>query len=81
MVPQEVVPEYVGPRLSGGQELSRLFATPARVCPRLTQEDLPRLPKAKGGHGPQEVAGRPQTLFDQGLRPRSRSPRPTVWTG
>eukprot|EP00972_Heterocapsa_arctica_P039992 5890895-Heterocapsa_arctica.AAC.1 len=28
IVPQEVMPEYEGPRLSGGQELCRLFATP-----------------------------------------------------
>eukprot|EP00972_Heterocapsa_arctica_P108373 15961954-Heterocapsa_arctica.AAC.1 len=42
MVPQEVVPEYVGPRISGGQELARLFATQARERPSLTQEDFPR---------------------------------------
>eukprot|EP00972_Heterocapsa_arctica_P096764 14276893-Heterocapsa_arctica.AAC.1 len=81
LIPQEVVPEYEGPRLTGGQELRRLFATPARECPPLTQEDLPRLPQAQGGQGSQEAARRPQKTGDPGLRPRSRSPRATRWTG
>eukprot|EP00972_Heterocapsa_arctica_P027089 3984030-Heterocapsa_arctica.AAC.1 len=33
MVPQEVVPDHEGPRLTGGQELRRLFATQAREGP------------------------------------------------
>eukprot|EP00972_Heterocapsa_arctica_P040698 5999045-Heterocapsa_arctica.AAC.1 len=81
MFPQEVLPEYEGPRLTGGQELCRRFATPARECPQLTQEELPRLTQAKGGQGPQGAAGMPQKTADTGPRTRSRSPRATAWAG
>eukprot|EP00972_Heterocapsa_arctica_P047102 6949702-Heterocapsa_arctica.AAC.1 len=65
MVPQEVGPEYQGPRLSGGQELCRLFATPARDGPQLSQEAFPRLTLATEP-GVQEGASRPQTTTDPG---------------
>eukprot|EP00972_Heterocapsa_arctica_P052771 7767585-Heterocapsa_arctica.AAC.1 len=67
--PQEVLPEYEGPRLTGGQELHRLFATSAQGCPILTQEDLPRLPQAKSGQGSQEAAGGAHQSRDLGTRP------------
>eukprot|EP00972_Heterocapsa_arctica_P047027 6939942-Heterocapsa_arctica.AAC.1 len=45
-VAQEVQPPYEGPRLTGGEELRRLFAIQAQAFPTLTEEDLPRLPQA-----------------------------------
>eukprot|EP00972_Heterocapsa_arctica_P056272 8301975-Heterocapsa_arctica.AAC.1 len=67
-IPQEVLPEYEGPRLTGGQELRRLFAAPAQVCPLLTQEDLPRLPQAKGDQGNPEGERGAQRPRDFGAR-------------
>eukprot|EP00972_Heterocapsa_arctica_P112268 16430798-Heterocapsa_arctica.AAC.1 len=41
----------------------------------------PRLPQAKGGQGFQEAAEGAHNTRNPGIRPRSRSPRATSWTG
>eukprot|EP00972_Heterocapsa_arctica_P101145 14908512-Heterocapsa_arctica.AAC.1 len=81
LVPREVVPEYDGPPLTGSQELRRLFATKPAGRPLATQEEFPRLTRAKAGPGKQEAAVVPQEEFILGTRPRSRSPRTSAWVG
>eukprot|EP00972_Heterocapsa_arctica_P092468 13639052-Heterocapsa_arctica.AAC.1 len=60
MVPRGVLPESDGPRLTGSQELRRLFAVnPAQKLP-LSLEEFPRLARARTAPLAQEEAAQPQ---------------------
>eukprot|EP00972_Heterocapsa_arctica_P049793 7325937-Heterocapsa_arctica.AAC.1 len=80
LVPQEVAPAYDGPRLTGGQELRRLFAAQVRDRPPESQEAFPRLTVASRKNAQEDDFGT-QPAAEGGLRPRSRSPRASAWTG
>eukprot|EP00972_Heterocapsa_arctica_P008596 1255910-Heterocapsa_arctica.AAC.1 len=81
LVPREVQPDYVGPSLTGSQELRRLFAVKPAIGPPLAQEDFPRLTRAEPTLGMKADTAHLQGRHDLGPRPRSRSPRRSVWVG
>eukprot|EP00972_Heterocapsa_arctica_P047923 7069397-Heterocapsa_arctica.AAC.1 len=71
LVPRKVQPDYVGPPLTGSQELRRLFATEPALGPPVAQEDFPRLPQAEPAVGTIARTAHLQGRHDLGPRPRS----------
>eukprot|EP00972_Heterocapsa_arctica_P068145 10062684-Heterocapsa_arctica.AAC.1 len=47
LAPQEVFTPHEGPRVPSSHELRRMFASPERERPPLTQENFPRLTRAR----------------------------------
>ena len=77
--PQDAFTPHIGPRVSAGQELARIFPARDSSMPPATPEAFPWLTRASTQVRAPITGGPPGSA--QGTRPRSRSPRASAWTG
>ncbi len=81
LAPNQVMEDYVGPRLTFSQEVARLFHHRPVEAPVFSQDDFPRLTRGRVTPGPGATEANPPGQPLTHVRPRSRSPHTSVWIG
>ncbi len=81
LIPSQVMADHEGPRLTVSQELARILCKKHAEAPGLTQDEFPSLPSGGVGPGTSAAGSKSHGTAATQARPRSRSPRVSVWSG